>query len=44
MTTTVPSPYQVDAAGYYGPFGGAYVPEMLYSNVEELRDNYLQNH
>jgi tryptophan synthase beta chain len=42
MTTTAPSPYQVDAAGYYGPFGGAYVPEMLYANVEELRDNYLR--
>ena len=42
MTTTAPSPYQVDAGGYYGPFGGAYVPEMLYPNVEELRDNYLR--
>ena len=41
MTTTAPSPYQVDAGGYYGPFGGAYVPEMLYPNVEELRDKYL---
>jgi tryptophan synthase beta chain len=39
---TAPSPYQVDAHGYYGPFGGAYVPEMLYPNVEELRDNYLR--
>ncbi len=36
------SPYRVDASGYYGPFGGAYVPEMLYPNVEELRDNYLR--
>ncbi|MGI4874915.1 MAG: tryptophan synthase subunit beta [Janthinobacterium lividum] len=36
------SVYQVDAHGYYGPFGGAYVPEMLYPNVEELRDNYLR--
>ena len=34
--------YQVDTHGYYGPFGGAYVPEMLYPNVEELRDNYLR--
>ena len=42
MTATAPSPYQVDAHGYYGPFGGAYVPEMLYPNVEELRDNYLR--
>ena len=39
---TETSPYRVDAAGYYGPFGGAYVPEMLYPNVAELRDSYLQ--
>ena len=28
--------------GYYGDFGGAYIPEMLYPNVEELRQNYLK--
>ena len=28
--------------GYYGPFGGAYIPEMLHSNVEELRTKYLE--
>ncbi len=33
--------YSVDDRGYYGQFGGAYIPEMLYSNVEELRTNYL---
>ncbi|MEO5600359.1 MAG: tryptophan synthase subunit beta [Cyclobacteriaceae bacterium] len=33
--------YNVDARGYYGKFGGAYIPEMLYPNVEELRTNYL---
>lgn len=33
--------YQVDARGYYGKFGGAYIPEMLYPNVEELRTHYL---
>lgn len=33
--------YQVDDNGFYGRFGGAYVPEMLYPNVEELRQNYL---
>ncbi len=27
--------------GYYGRFGGAYIPEMLYRNVEELRTKYL---
>jgi tryptophan synthase beta chain len=42
MTIAATSPYRVDATGYYGPFGGAYVPEMLYPNVEELRDNYLR--
>jgi tryptophan synthase beta chain len=33
--------YKVDPRGYYGNFGGAYIPEMLYPNVEELRNNYL---
>ncbi len=32
--------YNVDEKGYYGDFGGAYIPEMLYPNVEELRLNY----
>ncbi|MGH1436717.1 MAG: tryptophan synthase subunit beta [Lewinella sp.] len=31
----------VDEHGYYGDFGGAYIPEMLYPNVEELRQTYL---
>lgn len=34
--------YTVDERGYYGNFGGAFIPEMLYPNVEELRQNYLQ--
>lgn len=34
--------YSVDEKGFYGQFGGAYVPEMLHPNVEELRDNYLK--
>ena len=34
--------YHVDKKGYYGEFGGAYIPEMLYPNVEELRQNYLR--
>ncbi|MDN5213880.1 tryptophan synthase subunit beta [Fulvivirgaceae bacterium BMA12] len=33
--------YTVDDNGYYGTFGGAYIPEMLYPNVEELRQQYL---
>lgn len=32
---------EVDNRGYYGNYGGAYIPEMLYPNVEELRQNYL---
>ena len=32
----------VDQHGYYGQFGGAYIPEMLYPNVEELRNCYLE--
>jgi len=31
-----------DTHGYYGPFGGAYIPEMLHPNVEELRERYLE--
>lgn len=34
--------YKVDEKGFYGKFGGAYIPEMLYPNVEELRQNYLR--
>lgn len=34
--------FAVDQRGYYGQFGGAYIPEMLYPNVEELRNNYLR--
>lgn len=30
-----------DQNGYYGEFGGAFVPEMLYPNIKELQDNYL---
>ena len=32
--------YTVNEKGFYGKFGGAYIPEMLYPNVEELRQNY----
>ncbi len=34
--------YNVNKKGYYGEFGGAFIPEMLYPNVEELRQNYLK--
>ena len=32
----------VNVNGYFGDFGGAYIPEMLYPNVEDLRKKYLQ--
>ena len=32
----------VDEHGYYGNFGGAFIPEMLYPNVKELQENYLK--
>ncbi|WP_276360956.1 tryptophan synthase subunit beta [Daejeonella sp. H1SJ63] len=32
----------VNEKGYFGDFGGAYIPEMLYPNVEELRKQYLE--
>jgi tryptophan synthase beta chain len=31
-----------DQYGYYGKFGGAYIPEMLHSNVEQLKSQYLE--
>lgn len=34
--------FYVDENGYYGHFGGAYIPEMLHNNVQNLRDNYLK--
>ena len=34
--------YQVDENGYYGEFGGAYVPEILHQCVENLQKKYLE--
>ncbi|MDP5099707.1 MAG: tryptophan synthase subunit beta [Nonlabens sp.] len=34
--------YQVDKNGFYGEFGGAFIPELLYPNIEELQENYLE--
>ncbi|NDA62424.1 MAG: tryptophan synthase subunit beta [Chitinophagia bacterium] len=39
--STIPSFVHPDTDGYYGKFGGAYIPEMLYRNVQELKDQYL---
>lgn len=33
--------YTVDEKGYYGEFGGAWIPEMMYTNIDELRRRYL---
>lgn len=34
--------YHADEKGYYGIFGGAFIPEMLYPNTEELRQQYIE--
>jgi tryptophan synthase beta chain len=34
--------YFVNSSGYYGEFGGAYIPEMLHNNVQQLQKNYLK--
>jgi tryptophan synthase beta chain len=33
--------YNVDENGFYGQFGGAYIPEMLYPNIKQLTERYL---
>jgi tryptophan synthase beta chain len=40
--TTKKTYQQPDEHGYYGKFGGAYIPEMLHRNVEELKARYLE--
>ncbi len=34
--------YHADKEGYYGEFGGAFIPEMLYPNVEKLQEEYIK--
>lgn len=34
--------YHADKGGYYGEFGGSFVPEMLYPNMMELQERYLE--
>ena len=36
------SKFHPDKNGYFGQFGGAFIPELLYPNVKELQDNYIQ--
>jgi tryptophan synthase beta chain len=42
METTKTMKFQPDDMGYYGDFGGAYIPEMLHRNVEELKSRYKE--
>jgi tryptophan synthase beta chain len=42
MMTTKESAFAVNEQGYYGKFGGAFIPEMLYPNVKQLQEQYLQ--
>ena len=34
--------YNVNSKGYYGDYGGAYIPEMLLHNIDELKENYIK--
>lgn len=36
------SKFQPDENGYYGQFGGAFIPELLYPNVKEIEENYVR--
>jgi tryptophan synthase beta chain len=36
------SSFHVNDEGYYGEFGGAYIPEILYTNVESLKKAYKE--
>src|SRR5665647_3364373 len=42
MMTTKENNFSVNEHGYYGEFGGAFIPEMLYPNVKQLQEQYLQ--
>lgn len=34
--------YQICKDGYYGKFGGTYIPEMLFANVQKIAESYLR--
>ncbi len=34
--------HHVNKKGYYGRFGGTWIPEMMHANIEELQENYLR--
>lgn len=33
--------YSIDNRGFYGPYGGAFIPEILYKNIEQLKEQYI---
>jgi phosphoribosylanthranilate isomerase len=41
LSSVAMTKYQVNSKGFYGEFGGAYIPEAMYPNIEQLRLNYL---
>lgn len=41
MSDSTSSGFSVDEHGYYGSFGGAYIPEMLHKNIADLQERYL---
>ena len=34
--------FNISKDGFYGDFGGAFIPEMLHPNIEELQKNYIK--
>jgi phosphoribosylanthranilate isomerase len=40
-SAAIANQYQVNSKGFYSEFGGAYIPEAMYPNIEQLRENYL---
>jgi tryptophan synthase beta chain len=42
MSKNLKMNYTVDERGYYGEFGGAWIPEMMHANISELKQRYLE--
>ena len=34
--------YNIDKEGFYGDFGGAFIPEMLHPNIDKLQKKYIE--
>ena len=39
--TTLQNNFAISDEGYYGSFGGAYIPEILHNNIEELPQHFF---